>query len=192
MQSEEGEEEKINEKQPHNQMKESKEDDEKFHDKQLLISLDEEQDVASNQEEEVPHARSLKTIFKDNLHTDVQENCVVEENNAWLDNVRLKEPQTFRQMDIPEKPFIIDILKPLPFSLPTNLNHIFVVGNAESKGKWWKKSMTPRYYVKQWTKPQKRAMKKCLGRKRSAQPRVSFERGINKDAAGLNIKVHPP
>ena len=87
-------------------------------------------------------------------------------------------------MDTLEKPFIIDLLNPLLFSLPTNLNCIFVVGNAES--------MTPRYYMKQWTKPQKRAMKKCSGRKRSAQPRVSFERGMSKDAAGLNIKVHPP
>ena len=91
-------------------------------------------------------------------------------------------------MDTLEKPFILHLLKPLLFSLPTNLNCVFVVGNAKSKGKWWKKSMFPRYYVKQWTKPQKRAMKKCSGRKRSAQPRVSFERGINKDVAGLNIK----
>ena len=52
--------------------------------------------------------------------------------------------------------------------------------------------MTPRYYMKLRTKPQKGAMKKCSGRKRRAQPRVSFERGINKDAVGLNIKVHPP
>ena len=95
-------------------------------------------------------------------------------------------------MDTPEKPFIIDLQKPFLFSLPTNLNCIFVVGKAESKGKWWKKSMTPRYYMKQWPKPQRRAMKKCLGRKRSAQPRASFERGINKDATGLNIKVHAP
>ena len=134
-------------------------------------------------------SRSLQTILKDDLHTDVQENCVVEENNAWLDNVRLKEPQTPRHMDSLKKPLIIDLLKPLPFYLPTNLNCIFVVGNAESKGKWWKKSMISGYYVKQWR--QKRTMKKCSGRKRSAQPRVSFERGINKDA-GLNIKVHPP
>ena len=72
---------------PHNRMEEIKGDDENFHDKQLLISLDEKQDVASNQEEDVPLSRSFQTIFEDDSHTDVQENCVVEENNAWLDNV---------------------------------------------------------------------------------------------------------
>ena len=85
MQSEEEEEEELDEKQPHNQMGESKDDDEIFYDKQLLISLDEEQDVVSNQEEDTPDAREklTQTIFKDNLHIDVQENRVVEENNAY-------------------------------------------------------------------------------------------------------------
>ena len=78
------------------------------------------------------------------------------------------------------------------FSLPIDPNCIFIVGNAGSKEKWWKKSIIPGYHVKQRTKPQKRAENKCSGRKRSVQPRVSFERGINKDVAGLNIKIHPP
>ena len=67
----EEEEEELDE--PHNQMEESKGDGEKFHDKQLLISLDEKQDVASNQEEDVPLARSL---LEDDLHTDVLVRCL--------------------------------------------------------------------------------------------------------------------
>ena len=93
-----------------------------------LQEVEEEQDIASNQEEDAPQARkiilfnvfndipspvysfddhglfvnetnassemsmfeqvqgSLETIFEKDLHTDVQENCVVEENNALLDN----------------------------------------------------------------------------------------------------------
>ena len=116
---------------------------------------------------------------------------VAEGNNAWLDNVRLKEPQTSPQMDTPNQPFVIDLLKPLPFSLPTDLNCIFILGTAKPKDTWRKKPLESGYHVKQRTKPQKRAVNKCAGRKSRAQPRVSFKLGVNKDAAGLNIKTHP-
>ena len=95
-------------------------------------------------------------------------------------------------MDTPNQPFVIDLLKPLPLSLPTDLNGIFIVGVAKLKDSWRKKPLESWYHVKQRTKPQKRAVYKCADRKRRAQPRVSFKLGGSKDTAGLNIKVHPP
>ena len=85
-----------------------------------------------------------------------------------------QQPPTF--MATKEQAIVVNILKPLPYSLPTNQIYVYILGDIKAQGKWLRETLIPWFHVLR-------------------EGRIKVE-GVHKGAHGddvpFYIKTHPP
>jgi len=76
-----------------------------------------------------------------------------------------------------EQVIIINILKPLPYLLPTNQIYVYILGDIKAQGKWLRKTLIPWFHVL---------------REGRIKVEAVHDKGAHGDGVPFNIKVYPP
>ena len=88
-----------------------------------------------------------------------------------------EEHQPLTSMATKEQAIIINILKPLPYPLPTNQIYVYILGDIKAQGKWLRKTLIPWFHVLREGKIKVEAV---------------HDKGAHGDGVPFYIKTHPP
>ena len=140
--------------------REEEEEKEELHEEQLLIPHHKGASLEEKEEEKEDF------LIKEKKHQEEKKQQEAKD-----------EQQSPPSMDTTEQAITVNLLKPLPYPLPTNQIYVYILGEIKSQGKWLRRMLIPWFHaLHEWR----------------IKVGIVHKRGAHGDGVPENIKLHPP